>query len=248
MTQRKNFLIAKKIIISLTLKLRTFDNQFPELSLFIRELENIDFAANLRLVEPMSLPNEVLEALNSICLNSKYQLDGLDHVNISNLTWMNIYEGMESKNLFVNGMFASRLLGLDGYLASTHISSGLMLILPGVIYPLHTHLIKEFYYCLSGELLIQHDIDGEKFSLVEGEISITPEGKLHSLEVVGETPVLLVYSWLGNLNTPIRMWEKIKSGQWEGCVWKRLPGQKWKSSDLKKLSEKKFFESFSKND
>ena len=96
-------------------------------------------------------------------------------------------------------MFASRLLGLDGYYASKRISAGLMLIIPGVVYPFHTHFVKEFYYCLSGKLLIQHDVDGEKFCLREGEISLTPEGKLHYLEVVGNKPVLLLYSWLGNL-------------------------------------------------
>ena len=89
-------------------------------------------------------------------------------------------------------------------------------------------------------------IDGKKFILDEGEISITPEGKLHSLEVVGKKPVLLLYSWLGNLNAPIRIWNKMKSERWEGYSWTRLPRQKWKRSDLRQLSNKDFLDLFSK--
>mgnify|MGYP001441578003 CR=1 FL=1 len=109
-----------------------------------------------------------------------------------------------------------------------------------------THFVKEFYYCLSGETLIRHDIDGEKLSLSEGKISITPEGKLHSLEVIGKTPVLLLYSWLGNLNAPIRIWNKMNTESWEGYVWIRLPGQRWKRSDSQKLSNENFLKAHRK--
>ncbi len=247
MSQRNKFEIAEKIIISLSSKLRTFKNESSELIQFIRELESINFSLTHELTATKHPSNAFLALLNSIHLNFCNKLiDDLDHKNLAEFTWMNIYDGLETNQLFINGMFVSRLLGLDGYFASNRISVGLMLIMPGVTYPFHTHIVKEFYYCLSGKLFIQHDIDGEMFSLGEGEISITPEGKLHSLEVIGNKPVLLVYSWLGDLNAPIRIWEKMKSGSWDGCIWRRLPGQKWKRSDLQKLSNKDFLNLFSK--
>ena len=247
MCQRNNFEVAKKIIISLSIKLRTFKKEFPELLYFIEELDSLDFLLTHKVVRTINPSNEVLTLLNSIRLNlSNRRLEGLNYWNMTKFNWMNIYDGVDTKHSFIKGMFASRLLGLDGYYASKRISAGLMLIVPGVVYPLHTHFVKEFYYCLSGKLLIQHDIDGEKFSLDEGEISLTPEGKLHSLEVVGNKPVLLLYSWLGNLTTPIRIWEKMDSERWEGYNWRRLPDQKWKRSDLQQLSNKVFLGSFSK--
>ena len=172
------------------------------------------------------------------------QVEDFSFGSMAQLNWMNIYDGVDTKESYVKGMFVSRLLGLDGYYVSNRMSVGLMLILPGVIYPFHTHNVKEFYYCLSGKLRIQHGAEGEKFGLGEGEISITPEGKLHSLEVIGNKPVLLMYSWLGNLNAPIKIWEKHNSKTWKGYTWKRLPDQKWKRSDFHHLSHKDFLASF----
>ena len=247
MSQINNFEIAKNIIIALSGKLRTLKNEVPELLQFIEELDSIDFSCTHQFIETKRPSKEVLDVLDSVLLNlSNRQVQGLNISGMARLNWMNIYDGVNIKDLFIKGMSASRLLGLDGYYASNRISAGLMLILPKVIYPFHTHLVKEFYYCLSGKLLIQHDIDGKKFILDEGEISITPEGTLHSLEVVGKTPVLLLYSWLGNLNAPITIWNKMKSERWEGYSWTRLPRQKWKRSDLRQLSNKDFLDLFSK--
>ena len=246
MSQKKKFETTKQLIVSLSAKLRTFKNEFTDLSLFIEELDSLNFLLTHQEVKTKKLPKKVSSILKSKFLNLRsHQIEGLKSANMANFNWMNIYEGANSKQSFINGMFASRLLGLDGYYASNRISVGLMLILPGVLYPLHTHRVKEFYYCLSGKLRIQHDIDGDKLSLSEGEISITPEGKLHSLEVIGKEPVLLLYSWLGNLNAPIRIWEKTKSGSWEGCIWRRLPGQKWKISDVETLSDRSYLDLYS---
>ena len=248
MSIRNNFEITKKLIVSVSAKLRTLKSEVPDLSNFIEEFERVNFSLRHPSINTKRASYKVSAFLNSLCLNfNKHQIDGLNNRNMSNFSWSNIYDGAESRQSFTNGMFASRLLGLDGYYANDRISAGLMLILPGVIYPFHTHPVKEFYYCLSGKLRISHDIDGEKFSLCEGEISITPNGKLHSLEVLGNKPVLLFYSWLGDLNAPIRIWEKMKSEMWEGYIWRRLPGQKWKIGDLKQLSNKNFLNSFSKH-
>ena len=246
MSENNNFKIVKNIIVSLSLKLRFFKSQFPQLSQFIDEFEEIKFLSTGQVLKSINSISTVSSLLTSLRLNANEdQLEGVSYDTLADFSWMNIYDGMESKHSFINGMFVSRLLGLDGYYASNRISAGLMLILPGVIYPFHTHLVKEFYYCLSGKLLIQHDIDGEKFSLGEGQISVTPEGKLHSLEVVGNVPVLLVYSWLGNLSAPIRIWEKVQASGWEGYTWSRLPNQKWRSGDCLKLSNEEFLSSFS---
>ena len=248
MSQKATFETVQKLIVSLKKKLHTFKNDFPELLEFIEGLDSINFSSTHQLVGRVNQSKDISELLNLVCLNQgNHQLNGLDYRHITNYNWMNIYHGIDTKHSFIDGMFAARFLGLDGYYASTSISAGLMLILPGVIYPFHSHSVKEFYYCLSGKLLIRHNICGEKFSLAEGQISVTPEGKLHSLEVIGKKPVLLVYSWLGNLDTPITIWEKMKSGRWQGYTWKRFPGQEWKSSGLQQLSNEEFLGSFDKN-
>lgn len=247
MYQRDQLEISKKIIISLSSKLRALKNEIPELLGFVEKLEGINFSQTQQLVPKINISKEILTLLNSICWNfSQKQFEGFDSENIAKFNWTNIYDGLDEKQSFISGMFASRLLGLDGYYNSNYISAGLMLMQPGVVYPLHTHSVKEFYYCLSGRLRIQHDIDGEKFILGAGKISITPAGKLHSLEVIGNRPVLLIYSWLGDLYAPIRIWQKNNVDRWEGYIWRRLPGQKWKKSDLKQLSNKAFWEVFGK--
>ena len=244
MPKRNMFQIVKKLIISLGPKLRTFNNEFIELSYFVDELERVNFLAEHQQFEVSNPSKVALKFLSSICLNpNKHQLDCLSRNNINNLNWMKIYEGIESEHSFIDGMFASRLLGLDGYFASDRISVGLMLMLPGVIYPFHKHNVKEFYYCLSGQLLITHGLEGETFILSEGDISITPVKKLHSLEVVGNGPALLVYSWLGDLTASIQIWEKMKSGLWKQFYFKRIPGQKWRSSDLPRILPQDFLSS-----
>ena len=245
MFQKENLRVVRKLIRSLSFELRAFKNNSPEVLQFIEELDNVNFSLTHSETSAINLSNKIKTLLKSSYSDvSQYQINSLTIEKIENFNWLNIYNGIKSNKSHIDGMFASRLLGLDGYYVSNRISIGLMLILPGVIYPFHTHSVKEFYYCLSGKLFIQHDIDGEMFSLGEGEISITPEGTLHSLEVIGNRPVLLIYSWLGDLHAPIRIWQKINVNRWEGYKWRRLPGQKWKKSDIKQLSNKAFFDEF----
>ncbi|MDG2474313.1 MAG: dimethylsulfonioproprionate lyase family protein [Paracoccaceae bacterium] len=251
MSDMKPYQNAEKLLIWLSSKLQADENKLLELTQFIQELDDINYSF-FHQIDQITNPPELVSALKkNIFLNSyATQIGSLNIDNILDFDWKHVYQEEDSKNSYINGMFVSRLLGLDGYYRSDRIAFGLMLLLPGVLYPLHTHLVQEFYYCLSGKLVIQHDFDGQSFSLDEGQISVTPEGKLHSLEVVGKNPVLLIYSWLGNLRAPIRIWEKTKSDKWEGFVWTRLPGQKWITSDKKELSDecfKKLYSKYSQN-
>ena len=43
MSQKKKFEATKKLLVSLSSKLRTLKSAFPELSLFIEELDSVDF-------------------------------------------------------------------------------------------------------------------------------------------------------------------------------------------------------------
>ena len=199
-------------------------------------------------IDQTTNPQELVSALKKVTfLKSSDHLGGLCLNDILDFDWKRVYNGGLSKSSYITGMFVSRVLGLDGFFRNNRISFGLMLLLPDVVYPLHTHFVKEFYYCLSGKLIIQHDVDGKRFLLDEGQISLTPEGKFHSLEVIGNQPVLLIYSWLGNLKAPIWIWKKTKLDHWEGFVWTRLPGQKWITSDKKELSDKSFQELYGKS-
>ena len=249
MHQKEKFEITKRLILSLIAKLKAFNGDSTKLSKFIEELENMNFSMIHQDGAKNLLSKKILRQLKSMLLKLNLQdIEGLGNQELANFNWTNVYDGVSPAHSFINGMFVSRLAGLEGYYVSDRISVGLMLILPGVIYPFHAHHVNEFYYCLSGKLLIQHDFDGKKFSLTEGEISITPKGALHLLEVNEKKPVLLLYSWLGNLNASVRVWEKTESGLWKGFIWKRLPGEEFKSRDIQTLSNIDFLKSYGKPD
>ena len=129
-----------------------------------------------------------------------FNASGLKHISkkmLTNLSWTQIYRGFDP-DPYLRGMFVSRLLGLDGYYFHDRLAIGTMLLLPGVMYPFHTHDVNELYYCISGKLEIRHTVSGLPFFLKSGDLSITPKAQLHSLSVLGNKPVLLFYFLLSH--------------------------------------------------
>ena len=231
--------LVAHLIKSLCFKLNILETKFPTLTNFISEFENLNLSS-IDETRQKRNPPEIALALSKLCImglnvnsSKNFNTEYFAHLN-----WSQIYDEIDLEMPFTKGMFASRLVGLDGFYFHRRLSFGLMMLLPGVVYPPHTHLVDELYYSLSGKLTVKHGILGDQVFLNPGEISITPKGKLHSLSVSGNKPVLLLYSWLGNLRAPIWIWKEIEESHWERSMWTRLPGKKWSLSKTQLVSQK----------
>ena len=188
------------LIKSLCFKLNILETKFPTLANFISEFENLNLFS-IGEIRQKGNPPEIALALSKLCIMG---LNGNSSKNFNtehfaHLNWSQIYDEIDLEMPFTKGMFASRIVGLDGYYFHRRLSFGIMMLLPGVVYPPHTHLVDELYYSLSGKLTVKHGILGDQVFLNPGEISITPKGKLHSLSVDGNKPVILVVTKSGSL-------------------------------------------------
>ncbi len=242
MLQSDEYVVAKKLIKAFGRNLKTFQVKYPHLQNFINEINSLDYKINS---QPMEKDNSA--AINSALVtvsNKDLGFCGLQEFNnnsFKNLRWQRVYDGL-TLTPYIEGMYSSRLIGLDGYYFHKRLAVGQMLMLPGVSYPLHTHQVAEIYYCISGKLSMRRGIYERPSSLASGCVSFTPTDQLHSLKVMGNKPVLVMYAWLGNLQAPIWIWKKLKNGYWEKSLWKRLPGRSWINYDKLCVSEKLFFE------
>lgn len=142
------------------------------------------------------------------------------------MNWLPVVEGDGIDPTLASGMFAAQAVGTYGCFDSTEIAAGLFLIAPGVTYPLHTHAASEIYWCLGGEITLQHGINGTPFILPDGIYSVTPPNRVHAL-VTATEPVLLAYLWIGDLTAPIWWWDEPKPGAWRRTEWRRPPGGSW---------------------
>ena len=227
--------------------LKNLSSEKPSLKKFIEKIDGTDFL-NRRDFKTLAPPVALKNSLINIGDDAKSSDELLDlTLKISfNLNWQKIYDGIDRNLPYGNGMFASRLLGLDGYFFHDNLSIGQMLLLPGVTYPFHTHDVDEIYYCLSGTLDIYHGLGGKLNQLKCGNISITPEGQLHMLKVKGSKPVLLIYCWLGDLKAPIWLWNKSLNHRWERTLWKRSPGQSWTAGLSEPVSKAMLLDAYKK--
>ena len=125
------------------------------------------------------------------------------------------------------GMFAARLIGPSrGLIQSNQLLAGLFLLRPGLHYPLHQHEATEIYFSASGTAYIQHGIDGEAKRLSPGQVSLTPSNRLHAL-TMGEEPVLLLWTWLGEFGGRNWWWHRQKDGSWRRDAWERSEDASW---------------------
>ncbi len=104
------------------------------------------------------------------------------------------------------------------------VALGLAIFGPDADYLPHTHDSLEIYFNLSGELTIQHGVDGEPFRVSPSDYSITPVNRVHSLRT-GPEPVLVLYIWVGNPVAENWWWEADEDGSW-----KRTP-YRWSEDD-----------------
>ncbi|MEM6903483.1 MAG: dimethylsulfonioproprionate lyase family protein [Pseudomonadota bacterium] len=144
---------------------------------------------------------------------------------ILNLDWTNLCEGGIDDDLR-DGLFIAQAAGNFAGFESNEISVGLFLLGPNVYYPPHTHEPAEIYYCVSGEVEIQHGIGGALHKLKPGDYSYTPPNRLHSI-TTNDTPALLAYSWRGDLNAKAWWWEQCNDGSYQRFAWQRNDTGAW---------------------
>jgi len=123
-------------------------------------------------------------------------------------------------------MFAAQMIGPRGLIKSNQLLTGLFLLRQGLHYPLDQHQATEIYFGASGIVHIQHGIDGEICQLSPGQFSLTPSNRLHAL-TMGDMPVLLLYSWLGELGGRNWWWHKDANCDWYREAWERQPDAVW---------------------
>lgn len=140
--------------------------------------------------------------------------------------WYQIYAGAGVDPALAEGMLAAQIAGQTGIVASGEIRSGMFLLAPGIHYPLHTHGASEIYYCLSGTLTLLHGRQGPPFDLTPGQLSLTPPHRLHSL-TTGPRPVLMLYAWIGEVDSPNWWWAEDAAGNWRRACWERQPDGSW---------------------
>ncbi|MFQ5566368.1 MAG: dimethylsulfonioproprionate lyase family protein, partial [Paracoccaceae bacterium] len=138
------------------------------------------------------------------------------------VNWYQVYRGEGIDPGLAEGMLGGQIAGQVGILASDTLRTGLFLLAPGIHYPLHTHGAAELYYCMSGRLALQHGTAGTPFELRPGDCSVTPTHRLHSLDT-GAGPVLLLYVWIGDVDSPNWWWERRPEGGWRRVNWSRTP-------------------------
>ena len=136
------------------------------------------------------------------------------------------------------GMFAARLIGPNrGLIQSNELLAGLFLLRPGLHYPLHQHEATEIYFSASGTTYIQHGIHGEAKRLSPGQVSLTPSNRLHAL-TMGDQPVLLLWTWLGEFSGRNWWWHQQQDGSWRRDAWERSENASWVQTLSEPIPEK----------
>ncbi|MEZ5923964.1 MAG: dimethylsulfonioproprionate lyase family protein [Hyphomicrobiaceae bacterium] len=111
------------------------------------------------------------------------------------------------------GMVWAEVVGRTGLVRDSSRRIGCFLLAPGHFYPLHGHIPDEIYFVVSGPLTVEHGLRGARVAIPPGGYYHTPSGQPHALHV-GDQPVLLAYSWVGDFDAPIWFLEKDGDGGW----------------------------------
>lgn len=133
---------------------------------------------------------------------------------IPHLAWASSYDPDGRLGFLATGMAWAEIVGSGGIVKTPHVRLGCFLLSPGLGYPLHGHMAEEIYFVLSGRLEIEHGLDGRRVPLEPGQYFHTPPGDAHALHI-GDAPVLIVYQWVGDLQSRAWFWERDGVGAWE---------------------------------
>ena len=119
------------------------------------------------------------------------------------LAWRRTYEGACGLGDFLEGYGYAELVGPQGPVRAPGLRLGVLLLGPGVLYPLHSHPAEELYLAVSGTAA---------WSRGRGPFVPRPPGSLihhrplepHAMRA-GEEPMLAVWAWTGDIATPARL-------------------------------------------
>ncbi|MDE0920962.1 MAG: dimethylsulfonioproprionate lyase family protein [Arenicellales bacterium] len=134
-----------------------------------------------------------------------------------------------------SGMYAAQMIGPRGLIKSTELLAGLFLLRPRLHYPLHQHQATEIYFGASGTVQIQQGLGQVEGTLGPGQVSLTPSNRLHAL-TMGDSPVLLLYTWMGELGGRNWWWHPSGEGVWQRDAWERQPNAAWAKTVTEVLS------------
>ena len=178
------------------------------------------------------------------------ELDGLPslvsaiHAAASAGRWYQIYAadrdptGLSDNPMrdLASGMYAAQMIGPRGLIKSTELLAGLFLLRPRLHYPLHQHQATEIYFGASGTVQIQQGLGQVEGTLGPGQVSLTPSNRLHAL-TMGDSPVLLLYTWMGELGGRNWWWHQSGEGVWQRDAWERQPNAAWAKTVTEVLSQ-----------
>ncbi len=111
------------------------------------------------------------------------------------LRWQQTYGAADFGAAFLQGYGWSEFVGLRGPCPSTRIASGVLLLAPGVVYPLHAHEAEEVYLPISGVAEWQQGA-GDFAPVPVGQAIHHASWVPHAMRV-GAEPLAALYLWRG---------------------------------------------------
>lgn len=149
--------------------------------------------------------------------------------------WSILFHGPQAPELLRETMHVAPLAETPPDEARHALHTGVFVLHPGIHYPLHSHVADEVYYCISGQVEIQHGLCGTPFSIRAGQYSITPSDCVHALRT-GTEPVILAYVWLGETGAPNWWWRKDDTGTWLREHWQWEANHEWRSHGIETVT------------
>lgn len=194
---------------------------------FIRELDGIDCAKS-QTVPALPVPQTVAQHLNETldAMGCDPALAETIRPLAEEARWYQLFEGEGIEENLARGLVAGQLAGQVGLVAADTIRAGLFLLAPGLHYPLHQHGALELYYVVSGRLTLQYGTQSKPFHVEAGNWSVTPSNTVHAL-TTPDTPCLVIYAWIGEVESPNWWWVRNQDGGWDRVCWERQPDAKW---------------------
>ena len=194
---------------------------------FIRELDTIDCATSQTL-SPLPIPQTVVQHLDAAldAMGCAPELAETIRPLAQDVSWYQLFEGEGIEENLARGRVAGQLAGQVGLVSADTIRAGLFLLAPGLHYPLHQHGALELYYVVSGRLTLQYGTQNQPFHVEAGNWSVTPSNTVHAL-TTPETPCLVIYAWIGEVESPNWWWVRRDDGGWDRVCWERQPDAKW---------------------
>lgn len=212
------------------------------LSPFITELKGLDCRQEQDLPQlptPQTVTDHLAETLEA--LGCAPDLAETIHPLAEVARWYQLFEGDGIEPTLAAGLVAGQFAGQVGLVGADTIRAGLFLLAPGLHYPLHQHGALELYYVVSGTLTLQYGTTSEPFQVPAGEWSVTPSNRVHAL-TTDDKPCLVIYAWIGEVESPNWWWVKNETGGWDRLCWERQPDAKWIQTHKEPVSDEVFLE------